>query len=243
MLITVQQILQQPVYGAHEALGDLVDLLLDSYTWNVRFGVVEVGAWLASRPVLIDAPRLAQAQWNETEHALRLPLSRSEIRACPPLESLTGARPPREAGLVEHFVWGSHWREHLTSQPAPVGVDAVPTPASPAEQRERDLYAARQLIGYRLEAVDGEVGALQDFLLDLDHWVVRYFIVELDTFLGGRRRLISPGAAEAIHPSDRLLRVHFSAAEIEAAPEYDPRHPLDPHAETSFPEPPKYWLW
>ena len=47
------------------------------------------------------------------------------------------------------------------------------------------LRSALQLKGYRLEAVDGELGNVSDFLFDDERWVVRYLVADTRRWLPG----------------------------------------------------------
>jgi uncharacterized protein YrrD len=50
------------------------------------------------------------------------------------------------------------------------------------------------LIGYKLEATDGEIGKVETFYFDDDTWTIRYMVVKTGGWLSGRKVLISPEA-------------------------------------------------
>jgi hypothetical protein len=54
------------------------------------------------------------------------------------------------------------------------------------------LRSLKDLERYTVNATDGDLGTVVNFLLDDQHWVVRYLVVEAGGFLDGRRVLISP---------------------------------------------------
>ena len=56
------------------------------------------------------------------------------------------------------------------------------------------LFAVSGLMGCPVEASDGEVGAVKDFLFDDETWKIRWMAVEAGDWLPGRRRVF-------IHPS------------------------------------------
>ena len=56
-----------------------------------------------------------------------------------------------------------------------------------------DLHSARTVAGYDLAARDGDIGHVEDFLLDFEAWVIRYIIVDARNWLPGKHVLVSPG--------------------------------------------------
>src|SRR5580658_6639278 len=54
--------------------------------------------------------------------------------------------------------------------------------------------AINSLIGYRMEAIDGKIGKVDDFYFDDEDWLIVYLIVKTGNWLSGRKVLISPVA-------------------------------------------------
>ena len=54
------------------------------------------------------------------------------------------------------------------------------------------LRSLKDLERYTVNATDGDLGTVVNFLLDDQRWIVRYLVVESGGFLDGRRVLISP---------------------------------------------------
>ncbi len=74
------------------------------------------------------------------------------------------------------------------------------------------------IIGYRLEATDGEIGTVMDFYFDDGEWKVRYLAADTGKWLPGRKVLIAP---QALGPPDwqsGLLPVSLSTEEIKNSP-------------------------
>src|SRR5580698_11197625 len=54
--------------------------------------------------------------------------------------------------------------------------------------------AISSLIGYKMAAMDGKIGKVEDFYFDDQVWIIVYLIVKTGNWLSGRRVLISPVA-------------------------------------------------
>jgi sporulation protein YlmC with PRC-barrel domain len=52
--------------------------------------------------------------------------------------------------------------------------------------------AINSLIGYRIEALDGRVGKVEDFYFDDQVWTIAYLIIKTGNWLSDRKVLISP---------------------------------------------------
>ena len=56
------------------------------------------------------------------------------------------------------------------------------------------LFAVNGLIGCPVEASDGDIGAVKDFLFDDRSWKIRWMTVDTGHWLPGRQVLIHPSA-------------------------------------------------
>jgi hypothetical protein len=54
------------------------------------------------------------------------------------------------------------------------------------------LRSLKELERYKVNATDGHIGSVVDFLLDDQRWTVRYLVVETGSFFSERRVLITP---------------------------------------------------
>ena len=71
--------------------------------------------------------------------------------------------------------------------------DIDPTSRGGARQgREARLRAATTVVGYALETEDGEVGHVEDFLVDDKAWTVRYLRVDTKDRWAGKSVLVAP---------------------------------------------------
>ncbi|HKO91039.1 MAG TPA: PRC-barrel domain-containing protein [Polyangiaceae bacterium] len=92
------------------------------------------------------------------------------------------------------------------------------------------LRSASRLLGYRLNAMDGQIGRCVDFLIDERSWVVRYVVieavaVEASRRLAGRRVLISPLALRKADWDARRWVLEGTRRQVESAPLVDEEGP------------------
>ena len=70
--------------------------------------------------------------------------------------------------------------------------DIDPTRREARRGREARLRAATTVVGYALETEDGEVGHVEDFLVDDKAWTVRYLRVDTKDRWAGKSVLVAP---------------------------------------------------
>lgn len=83
--------------------------------------------------------------------------------------------------------------------------------------------------GYKVAAFDGEIGRIEDFIVDDDSWVVRYVVVDVGTALSGpnRRVLLAPSWLTSLAWTRKEAHTALTVEEIEESPEHDPTAPVD----------------
>ncbi len=77
------------------------------------------------------------------------------------------------------------------------------------------LRSLKALERTTVNAADGDVGSVANFLFDDDRWTVRYLVVETGTSFEQRRVLISPIAFRTINWTARVVQLWLTRREIE----------------------------
>ena len=81
------------------------------------------------------------------------------------------------------------------------------------------LQVGSALKGYKIEAEDGAMGAVNDFLFDDRTWKVRWLAVDTGNWLTGRLVLVHPSAIGRANYIERILPVTLTKAQVEASPD------------------------
>lgn len=82
------------------------------------------------------------------------------------------------------------------------------------------LHKTSRLKGFHLHATDGEIGHVDDFLVD-PSWKVAYLVVDTSNWVGGRSVLVSPTSIVTIDVETQEIRVRLTRKEIEQSPSVD----------------------
>ena len=82
------------------------------------------------------------------------------------------------------------------------------------------LHKTSYMRGFHILATDGEIGHVDDFLVN-ESWAVQYLVVDTSNWLGGRSVLISTTKLDNVNSPKKLIRVALSREEIRRSPSVD----------------------
>jgi hypothetical protein len=82
------------------------------------------------------------------------------------------------------------------------------------------LHKTSRLLGFHLHATDGEIGHVDDFLID-PKWMVSHLVIDTSNWIGGKSVLIAPSAIESIDVESQEIRVKLTREQIERSPSID----------------------
>lgn len=86
--------------------------------------------------------------------------------------------------------------------------------------------SVNSLVGYTMEATDGEIGKVAEFYFDDQTWTIRYLILESGNWLTGRKLLISPEAIIRMPGRSRSFPVNLTKEQIRNSPDIDTEKPV-----------------
>jgi len=97
------------------------------------------------------------------------------------------------------------------------------------------LRNTKKLYGYKLAALDGDIGHVKDFYFDDKTWVVRYLVADTGTWLPERLVLLSPHAFGHFDEVDgKALPVNLTRKQIEDSPSIESHHPVSRQYEADY---------
>ena len=80
------------------------------------------------------------------------------------------------------------------------------------------MHKTSALLGYHILAADGEIGHVDDFLLDEKGRTVRYLVVDTSNWIGGRSVLLSVATIGQIDSPNKKIHVTLTRAAIKSGP-------------------------
>ena len=76
--------------------------------------------------------------------------------------------------------------------------------------------------GCDIEATDGSIGQIDDFLFDDRSWQIRFVVVDTGSWLPGRMVLVSPQWISELDWIEQRAKVKLPREAVRASPAYEP---------------------
>ncbi|MEO8820650.1 MAG: PRC-barrel domain-containing protein [Ginsengibacter sp.] len=84
----------------------------------------------------------------------------------------------------------------------------------------------KSVIGYGMEATDGDIGKVEDFYFEDTTWIIRYLILKTGNWFLYRKMLISPQAIVKRYKASGIFPVNLSKEQIRTSPDIDTDKPV-----------------
>lgn len=210
-------------------IGTVTDLLFDDREWVVRWLVVDTGSWITRKEVLLPASNLGHV--DGAAETIDADLTKARVEGSPDVETHRPVSRQLESSLYEHYGWTPYWGGmagigtaggHLVPPRYLVAGAEPERPEQEGREEDPHLRSANEVRTYQIEATDGGIGHVEDFLVGEDDWAIRYIIVDTKNWWPGKFVLIAPEWVESIRWSDRVMRVGRTRDEIKGAPDFNP---------------------
>jgi hypothetical protein len=91
----------------------------------------------------------------------------------------------------------------------------------PHAHNDPHLRSCNSVIGHDIHARDGDIGHVQDMLIDDDSWALRYMVVDTSNWWGGHKVLIAPNWIEAIRWEESKVSVNLHRQAVQDSPGFD----------------------
>ncbi|WP_373539945.1 PRC-barrel domain-containing protein [Chamaesiphon sp.] len=202
-------------------IGKAKEFYFDDRHWTIRYLVADTGGWLTGRQVLISPYALVAA--DKVEEYITVDLTKQQIENSP---SLSSDKPVSQQFELDYYgyygypsYWGgmSMWGAYPYIQRDPQQWDK----SAPAEKKgDPNLRSTREVSGYHIQATDGEIGHVEDFIIDDQTWAIRYLIVDTVNWWSGKKVLVSPRWIERVSWEESKVFINLPSEIIQQSPEY-----------------------
>ncbi len=222
MLYTANNMLAYKLNGSDGEVGIVKDFYFDDHHWAVRYLVADTQRWLPDRLVLIS-PHAVTAVNTDDRH-ISLELTKKQIEDSPPWSSDKPVSSQFEEAYYGYYGWPNYWSGPLMWGPYSYisrDRESLRGVNTGGKAWDPHLRSISTVIGYDIQASDGEIGHVEDFVLDDETWAIRYLVIDTRNWLPGRKVLISPKWLERVSWSESKVFVNLLRETIKQSPEYD----------------------
>ncbi len=210
-------------------LGKIEELYFDDETWGVRYFVVETGNWLSGRKVLVSPISIINV--NYRDNVVDVAMTQKQVRNAPTIDLHRPVSRQHEAEYMVYYGYPYYWNGPYmwggSDYPAQLSVPGTVARMAQAEignsqLRDSHLRTTAAVDGYHIEAKDGEIGHVKDFVIDDNAWAIRYLEVATSNWWPGKNVLLSPAWVERVSWEESKVFVAATREAIQTCPEFDP---------------------
>lgn len=249
MLWSVKSLSGYTMLATDGEIGNVEEFLFDDGGWLISYLVVNTGNWLTGRNVLISPIAIDPPDWTSRQFPVNL--SKEQVKNNPDIDVAQPISRQRQAALHDHYAWPYYWQTdefHPLYPPLPSHLIPKEEESNisqrESESRESHLRSTGEVIGYHIQANDGEIGHVEDFIVEEDLWLIRYMVVDTRNWLPGKKVLIPPTWIAEISWAEKSVSIDLSREKVKESPEYNPSDPVNREYEIRFYDyygRPKYW--
>jgi uncharacterized protein YrrD len=221
MLIKAKELQGYKLNGLDGELGKVQEFYFDDKYWTIRYLVVDTGGWLTGRQVLIS-PYALIAVNKEAKH-INIDLPKKQIEDSPSLDSHKPVSQQFEVDYYGYYGYPIYWGgSYMWGYYANIVRDGKEWNKTAQEEKKWDshLRSTNEVGGYHIQAKDGEIGHVEDFIIDDETWAIRYLVIDTKNWWKGKKVLGSPRWIEQVSWDESKVFVNLSREAIKQAPEY-----------------------
>ena len=236
-MYTASSIKGSAIEARDGTIGSVKDFLFQGTSWAVRWIVVDAGTWLSSRQVLLLPSQIGAV--NAQRRQFDVQLTRQQVKDSPPIDTEQPVSRQMETDLHSYYgadpYWGAVYNPvGIMAMPGVVGVPPLAPPERPEGLVEEfphgegdpHLRSVEAVTGYHIHAQDGEIGHVDDFVIDDAGWRIPLLIVDTKNWWPGKKVLIPTSTVRDIVWDEKLVYLTLSRGQIKDGPVYDPSRPI-----------------
>ena len=234
MLRNVNSLVGYAIRATDGDLWKVDEFYFDDQTWTIRYIVVETGTWLSGRKVLLSPVALGEHDWESRTFGANLTME--QVRNSPDIDTAKPVSRQHEVDLSWYYAWPMYWGSGFSMGgmygTAPLGpliyekTDTKDDASAPESHDDPHLRSTRSVAGCHIDATDGEIGHVEDYIIDDQSWMLRFLVVDTGNWLPGRRVLMSPHWIRRVEWGESKVIVDLSREAIERSPEFGPLQPV-----------------
>jgi hypothetical protein len=235
MLASLTELRGYYVRGRDGEIGRIDDLCFREDEWIVRYLVVDMED--LDREALLLTAYLGQC--DRATHTVWADITRTQVESTPPFDRAGPLTRRDEQELHDLYGWPAYWWEQ-EEQITPIGgLWDEPSPAPEEGEKEElegpELQYVGDLMGiYGVQSEEGEVGILQDVIVDDGSWSIPYIVINLES--SGQHTLLASDFIQMIDLEAHRIHVSLPRDVILRGPVLASEEPITPELQQSLRE-------
>jgi len=221
--------------GTDGEVGKVKDFYFDDKSWTIRYLIVETGSWLSGRKVLLSPQAVTKTDWEQETFEVNLTME--QIKNSPLIDTDRPVSRQHEMALYSYYPWGGYyWGDGIGLSGMGMSYPVSLNPAAVRDTSDDDVHlrSTDKVTGYNIKATDGEIGDVEDFIIDDSTWKIDFMLVDTGNWFPGKKVLISPKWIKEVSWENSTVIVNASEEQVKNSPEYHPSQQLSESYEANL---------
>jgi uncharacterized protein YrrD len=236
MLVKLHELQGYTLQAKDGLVGKIEDFYFDDECWVLRYVVVAVGAWLLHRHSVLIVPA-AFSSLDQQHKIIHLELTLDRIASSPAADTTKPISRQYEERLARHYQWSAYWASPFGEVYDQEGIAYPGQPGTGTKKTAREeikehnpndthIRSIKAVTKYKADAADGELGQVEDFIVDNTTWKICYLQIGTGAWWSNRHVLLSAQLITDISWDNKSVSFKLNRQTIQAAPVYDPAWPI-----------------
>ncbi len=235
MLRSINELKGYEIVAVDGEIGNVEQFYFDDERWALRYIVVNTGNWLSGRQVLVSPYSVTEV--DRDDRKLYITLTKNQVENSPNIDTHQPVSRQMEAAYSDFygypyywgspFLWGADERPILSLQRSATAMSASVQPVGTVTEAGRlvtediHLRSSEEVSSYNIAAIDGDIGHVEDFIVDEENWRIRYLAIDTRNWWPGKKVIVSPQWISSIDWASNKVNVNLSCDGIKQSPPYD----------------------
>ncbi len=221
MLNKVKELKGYKLHCLDGEIGKVKEFYFDDKFWTIRYLIAETGGWLTGRQVLISPYALTAV--NKEEQYLSINLTKKQIEDSPSLDNDKPVSRQFEEAYLGYYGYPVYWGGlYMWGYNSYIVRDTQKRIESAQDEKMWDpnLRSTCDVSGHAIQGTDGEIGHVEDFIIDDETWTIRYLIIDTRNWWPGKKVLISTQWIKRVSWNEKKVFVNLLQEAVKLSPEY-----------------------
>ncbi len=228
---SINSLLGYTIKGTDGEIGKVEEFYFEDRTSTIRYMVVKTGGWFSGKKVLISPEAFQNPEWDSKTFSVNL--TQEKIKNSPDIDTDKPVSRQQEELMRGYYSWPGYYEYGMYGYWG-VGMWGYPAVEESAVEKEMNqmkatehandnlhLRSTHEVKGYDIHATDGDIGDVEDFIIDDATWKIHFLVVDTGDWFPGKKVLISPDWIKEINWENSEVTVNASVEQVKNSPEYD----------------------
>lgn len=219
----INSLLNYNIEAKDGLIGEIEEFYFDDQNWKIRYFIVQTGNWLAERKVLIPLNAILKKTWENGNFPLNL--TKNQVKNSPDIDTDKPVSRQKEEELYVHYQWETYWASGFYGGGALVGSMPIPlierevlseTDKKKTHQNDDNhLRSTETVTNYHVHATNGDIGHINDFIIDDKTWQIKFIVVDTQNWFGGKKVLIKVEDIKKIDWMENKILLNITTSTVE----------------------------